>query len=555
MSTSTSTSTTPINNIKNLAYNILKTFKDGIVKGIKITELEHCSVCKDEIITHPLKAFTTLSCGHVFHRICIEKELLLTMPNTCPFSGCSKEVEIIETNARRGSESSTSSVVRGMEKQSIQSQDMPDLYPHNIMIVEEYFNKKHTEWNIIGFLNECDKEPFQLKLDLYLRSLENIASCAERKRKEKAQLLLDRYRKAIEPQNQRWGTSNHLVYLMFKSFSRSGGMQPDRKLAKHREEVRSSKHGSSVHFHHSTMTITGNSVIGDGQIKRNFSSQKKRTKTADEHEDKNEDENEGENEGEKEDENEDDENLEFDLDSVIKSLQQEPLHEWKVCGINVTQKFSEYQQEALKTLKTTGLTWHNTYEVLALSSIIVLCRNCPYPNFTDEEWQTITQTSKYIIHEPVIPASVSTALHEIVNKHLLGQDSYMHADETILSRAVARTFNELRENVPDLAPQRISEDEHCRLFLNPYTSPIFLKKNNNYEVRLNRAVKGTKQRPDLSCVVDGVPLLNSEIKPMGSRPFNKKKDFAKIHLRARNSINQQLTSKGGPGETAMLLNH
>ncbi|CAG8825531.1 3390_t:CDS:2, partial [Dentiscutata erythropus] len=80
MSTSTSTSTTPINNIKNLVYNILKTFKDSIVKGIKITELEHCL-----------------------------------------------KVEIIETNARRGSESSTSSVVRGMEKHSIQSQDMPEI--------------------------------------------------------------------------------------------------------------------------------------------------------------------------------------------------------------------------------------------------------------------------------------------------------------------------------------------------------------------------------------------------------------------------------------------
>ncbi|CAG8723987.1 18194_t:CDS:1, partial [Cetraspora pellucida] len=136
MSTSTSTSTTPINNIKNLAYNILKTFKDSIVKGIKITELEHCLVCRDEIITHPLKAFTTLSCRHVFHRICIEKELLLTMPNTCSFSGCSKEVEIIETNARRGSESSTSLVVRRMEKHSIQSQDMPEILEEDMSDID-----------------------------------------------------------------------------------------------------------------------------------------------------------------------------------------------------------------------------------------------------------------------------------------------------------------------------------------------------------------------------------------------------------------------------------
>ncbi|CAG8828788.1 21663_t:CDS:2, partial [Cetraspora pellucida] len=114
--TSTFAPSTSINNIKNLTYNILKTFKDGIIKSKKFTKLEHCSVCKDEIISHFLKAFTTLSCGHGFHRICIKKKLLLTIPNTCSFSGCSEEVKIIETEHRRGSESSTSLVVRRIEK-------------------------------------------------------------------------------------------------------------------------------------------------------------------------------------------------------------------------------------------------------------------------------------------------------------------------------------------------------------------------------------------------------------------------------------------------------
>ncbi|CAG8697750.1 5916_t:CDS:2, partial [Acaulospora morrowiae] len=323
--------------------------------------------------------------------------------------------------------------------------------------------------------------------------------------------------------------------------------------------------GSSVHFH----KITDSSVIGinNGALnvkKRSQKHQKKDDQTKQNQKrvkvimvDGDEDKTEtiDDNKDKSKQQVEDNGSLEFDFDSVIKSLQQEPLHEWEVGGINVTRKFREYQQEVLKTLKTTGLTWHNTYEILALSSIIVLCRNCPYPNFNDEEWQTITLTNKYTIHEPVIPASVSTALHETVIKHLSGQDSYMHADETPLNRTVARTFNELRDNLPDLAPRRTSEDEHCRLFLNPYITPIFLKKNNNYEVRLNRAVAGTKQRPDLSCVVDDIPLLNSEIKPMGSHLLSKKKDFAKVHLRARKTINQQLTSKGGPGEIAMLLNH
>ncbi|CAG8679927.1 7290_t:CDS:2, partial [Racocetra fulgida] len=144
---------------------------------------------------------------------------------------------------------------------------------------------------------------------------------------------------------------------------------------------------------------------------------------------------------------------------------------------------------------------------------------------------------------------------EIVDDHedMLEDDESLEFDFDSVVKSLQQ--EPINENLPDLAPQRTSEDEHCRIFLNPYISPIFLKKNNNYEVQLNRAVKGTKQRPDLSCVVDNVALLNSEIKPMGSRPLNKKKDFSKVHLRARKTINQQLTSKGGPGETAMLLNH
>ncbi|CAG8687744.1 9332_t:CDS:2, partial [Racocetra fulgida] len=93
---STSAPSTPINNIKNLAYNILKTFKDGFIKCKKITELGPCSECGNDILISPLKAFTYLICGHLFHRLCIEKKLLLTVPNTCPFPGCGKNVEILD---------------------------------------------------------------------------------------------------------------------------------------------------------------------------------------------------------------------------------------------------------------------------------------------------------------------------------------------------------------------------------------------------------------------------------------------------------------------------
>ncbi|CAG8822393.1 2490_t:CDS:2, partial [Gigaspora rosea] len=114
---------------------------DGIVKGKKIPNLSNCSECEKEIISHPLKAFTTLFCGHTFHRLCIEKKLLLTIPNICPFSGCSEEVKIIETEGRRGSESSTSSVVRRMEKHSIQ--DMPEIQEEDMPDVDDARDKNN----------------------------------------------------------------------------------------------------------------------------------------------------------------------------------------------------------------------------------------------------------------------------------------------------------------------------------------------------------------------------------------------------------------------------
>ncbi|GES94720.1 crinkler (CRN) family protein [Rhizophagus clarus] len=56
-------------------------------------------------------ALTILSCGHIFHRSCIEKQLLHTKPSTCPFPDCGKNVDIIVDPSfiRRGSQSSQSS--------------------------------------------------------------------------------------------------------------------------------------------------------------------------------------------------------------------------------------------------------------------------------------------------------------------------------------------------------------------------------------------------------------------------------------------------------------
>ena len=67
-------------------------------------------------------------------------------------------------------------------------------------------------------------------------------------------------------------------------------------------------------------------------------------------------------------------------------------------------------------------------------------------------------------------------------------------------------------------------------------------------------MNGTRKRPDISCVVNGTPILNSEIKPLGYTPLQKKKDSVKAQLRAKKSVNEQLNIKGGPGEAAILMN-
>ncbi|CAG8655259.1 336_t:CDS:1, partial [Diversispora eburnea] len=120
-------------NLKNLAYNILKNFNDDAVKNKTFPELANCTECDKKIFAQPNKAFTTLLCGHVYHRICIEKKLLLSKQLTCPTPKCGKSVEILEefttaeTGLRRDSESSTSSLVGKMGKQlNIQSQEIID---------------------------------------------------------------------------------------------------------------------------------------------------------------------------------------------------------------------------------------------------------------------------------------------------------------------------------------------------------------------------------------------------------------------------------------------
>ncbi|CAG8758034.1 33891_t:CDS:2, partial [Racocetra persica] len=110
------------------------------------------------------------------------------------------------------------------------------------------------------------------------------------------------------------------------------------------------------------------------------------------------------------------------------------------------------------------------------------------------------------------------------------------------------------ESVPPVAHPRMTEDEHCYKILHPVTRPFFLNSQKDYEVRLNRAIKGSKKRPDFACVLSDITFLSSKIEPLGCTPLQQKKDSIKVQLEGRKSINQQLESKGGPCEVALLTN-
>src|SRR6266496_3943251 len=106
-------------NLRNLAYSILKNLGDEIVNGKEFAELGKCSQCDKEILSLNFEAFTVLSCGHVYHRRCIEKNFLLTQRNKCLFPGCTATVEAVISERRFSvsSHSSTSSIVRRMSNQ------------------------------------------------------------------------------------------------------------------------------------------------------------------------------------------------------------------------------------------------------------------------------------------------------------------------------------------------------------------------------------------------------------------------------------------------------
>ncbi|PKY29463.1 hypothetical protein RhiirB3_530512 [Rhizophagus irregularis] len=72
---------------------------DKTVSDIDFPELEPCSECNNDILTFPFREFIQLCCGHIFHRLCAEKKLMLNVPNPCPFPDYSPLSQSSRTSA------------------------------------------------------------------------------------------------------------------------------------------------------------------------------------------------------------------------------------------------------------------------------------------------------------------------------------------------------------------------------------------------------------------------------------------------------------------------
>ncbi|RGB23272.1 hypothetical protein C1646_774762 [Rhizophagus diaphanus] len=110
-------------------------------------------------------------------------------------------------------------------------------------MIDKYFERKYTKWNIIDFLNECDIETFEGKIDHYLKSLRAIVDYEKGTKQDKARYLLDRYNKDDQP-------------------------GPDYKEARNWEKRMSVRTGSSFHFHNST--VIGSSLGGNSGVINNI---------------------------------------------------------------------------------------------------------------------------------------------------------------------------------------------------------------------------------------------------------------------------------------------
>ncbi|CAG8697806.1 17894_t:CDS:2, partial [Acaulospora morrowiae] len=147
--------------------------------------------------------------------------------------------------------------------------------------IHEYFLiRESSKWNITDFLEESSEEPFEKKLDIYIKSLINLANSKRGKQRERALMLIDKYKEEIELQNQGWGTGDLIGSFAWCSrliVDLALGSRPDRQEARKWNKERKSPRkvgGHSIHFYKST--IVESSVIGTNS--GNFEDKKSKRK-------------------------------------------------------------------------------------------------------------------------------------------------------------------------------------------------------------------------------------------------------------------------------------
>ncbi|CAI2191790.1 7182_t:CDS:10 [Funneliformis geosporum] len=244
-----------------------------------------------------------------------------------------------------------------------------------------------------------------------------------------------------------------------------------------------------------------------------------------------------------------------DLEELEQQITFSSLNEWEVGTVNVSRKFKEYQRQLIAGIrqKKTKLTWNNTLELLALSSIIVMCWPCPYSTFTSSEWRQVLNSNPYKITQPILTDSLLTAFYKATNDFSLGLNCRFTLDDNCeLSDKARRIFDYIKGEIPLSSKQKETETKHNIYNLDPFIKIIFGGEYTPYTLEFNKSVNG-KQRPDFSCVIDDIAILNSEIKPLGYTQYRKDQDFVKVHLKGKKSINQ-LLGKGGPNKSMAFLN-
>ena len=88
---------TEVFQLKALSLNFLRNTSE--ITDEHIPKLNPCHFCDKEILALPLPlhSFTVLSCGHIYHRICLEKHIVRSKTRSplCPIPSCISPIELV----------------------------------------------------------------------------------------------------------------------------------------------------------------------------------------------------------------------------------------------------------------------------------------------------------------------------------------------------------------------------------------------------------------------------------------------------------------------------